>query len=88
MNLMELSGLIPVSALYIGLHGLMAVVLANFVLYARLRTGKVPAWQPDAALRVQANFIENVPIALIGCIANSAAQNDDVEFCASNLLSQ
>ena len=65
MSLMELSGLIPVSALYIGLHGLMAVVLANFVLYARLRTGRVPAWQPDAALRVQANFIENVPIALL-----------------------
>lgn len=63
--MMELSGLIPISALYTGLHALLAVVLANFVLYARLRTGKVPAWQPDAALRVQANFIENVPIALV-----------------------
>ena len=66
MSFLELaSGLIPVSALYVGIHGLLAVVLANFVLYARLRTGKVPAWQPDAALRVQANFIENVPIALM-----------------------
>lgn len=66
MSFLELApGLIPVSALYIGIHGLLAVVLANFVLYARLRTGKVPAWQPDAALRVQANFIENVPIALL-----------------------
>ena len=25
----------------------------------------MPDWQPDAALRVQANFIENVPIALV-----------------------
>ena len=65
MSVPELSGLIPVSALYVGLHALMAVVLANFVLYARLRTGRVPSWQPDAALRVQANFIENVPIALL-----------------------
>lgn len=65
MNLPELTGLIPVSALYVGLHALLAVLLANFVLYVRLRTGKVPDWQPDAALRVQANFIENVPIALL-----------------------
>ncbi len=65
MGVNEMSGMIPVTALYVGLHALLAVVLANFVLYARLRTGKVPAWQPDAALRVQANFIENVPIALL-----------------------
>ena len=65
MGISEMSGLIPVTALYVGLHALLAVVLANFVLYARLRTGKVPAWQPDAALRVQANFVENVPIALL-----------------------
>lgn len=65
MTIMELSGLIPVTALYAGLHGLLAVVLANFVLYVRLRPGKVAEWQPDAALRVQANFIENVPIALL-----------------------
>ncbi len=57
--------MITVTALYAGLHALLAVVLANFVLYVRLRGGKVPSWQPDAALRVQANFIENVPIALL-----------------------
>ena len=56
---------IPVTAIYAGMHGLLAVLLANFVLYVRLRTGKVPEWQPEAALRIQANFIENVPIALI-----------------------
>ena len=65
MSLPELPGMIPLTALYTGLHGLLAVVLANFVLYVRLRPGRVPAWQPDAALRVQANFIENVPLALL-----------------------
>lgn len=65
MSFAELAGVIPVTALYAGLHGLMAVVLANFVLYVRLRTSRVPPWQPDAALRVQANFVENVPIALL-----------------------
>ncbi len=57
--------MISVTALYVGLHALLAVLLANFVLYVRLRGNKVPEWQPDAALRVQANFIENVPIALL-----------------------
>ena len=56
---------LPVSSLYIGLHGLFAVFLANFVLYVRLRSNKVPEWQPDAVLRVQANFVENVPLALL-----------------------
>ena len=65
MGINEMSGFIPMTALYVGLHALLAVVLANFVLYARLRSGKVPAWQPDAALRVQANFVENVPLALL-----------------------
>lgn len=65
MSIAELPGIIPITALYVGLHALLAVVLANFVLFVRLRGSKVPAWQPDAALRVQANFIENVPIALL-----------------------
>ena len=60
---MDLS--VPASTLYIGLHGLFAVFLANFVLYVRLRSKKVPEWQPDAVLRVQANFVENVPLALL-----------------------
>ena len=57
--------MIPITAIYAGLFGLLAVVLANFVLYVRLKGKAVPAWQGDAALRVQANFVENVPIALI-----------------------
>lgn len=64
MSIVDMSGLIPISALYVGLHALLAVVLANFVLYIRLRGGQSPEWQADAAGRVQANFVENVPIAL------------------------
>jgi uncharacterized membrane protein YecN with MAPEG domain len=54
-----------VSALYLGLMGLLAVLLANNVLYVRLRAATQPKWRPDAALRVQANFVENVPLALL-----------------------
>ena len=59
------SGGVPVTALYAGLLGLLAVVLANQVLYARLRASQLPEWKPDTVLRVQANFVENVPLALI-----------------------
>jgi hypothetical protein len=58
-------GAVPISAVYAGLFGLLAVGLANNVLWARLRTRRLPAWKPDAQLRVQANFVENVPLALL-----------------------
>jgi uncharacterized membrane protein YecN with MAPEG domain len=54
-----------ITAIYAGLLGLLAVLLANHVLYVRLRAAKQPKWRPDAALRVQANFVENVPLALV-----------------------
>jgi uncharacterized membrane protein YecN with MAPEG domain len=54
-----------ITLLYAGLLALLAVFLANFVLYIRLRGDREPAWRSDAALRVQANFVENVPLALI-----------------------
>ena len=54
-----------VTALYAGLCGLLAVLLANHVLYVRLRSASEPKWRPDAVLRVQANFVENVPLALL-----------------------
>lgn len=60
---------LPVTAIYLGLMGLLSVLLANNVLYVRLRTATQPKWRPDAALRVQANFIENVPIALLLLLA-------------------
>lgn len=64
INLISVTA-IPVTAFYVGLHGLLTVLLANFVLFVRLRGKARPSWQADAALRVQANFIENVPIALL-----------------------
>tara|TARA_A100001037_G_scaffold286618_1_gene295191 strand:+ start:7342 stop:7725 length:384 start_codon:yes stop_codon:yes gene_type:complete len=56
---------VPVTALYAGIFGLLSVLLANSVLYVRLRGGQRPEWQGDAMLRVQANFVENVPLALV-----------------------
>jgi uncharacterized membrane protein YecN with MAPEG domain len=54
-----------ITGLYAGILGVFAVLLANHVLYVRLRTAAQPRWRPDAVLRVQANFVENVPLALI-----------------------
>ncbi len=55
----------PVTLLYAGLLGLLSVLLANQVLYVRLRSGREPSWRGDATQRVQANFVENVPLALV-----------------------
>ena len=55
----------PVTPLYAGLLGLLAVVLANQVLFVRLRASRMPDWKGEATLRVQANFIENVPLGLV-----------------------
>ena len=60
--------MIPVTVLYAGIFGLMSVALANLVLYARVRPGQ-PAWRGSATMRVQANFVENVPLALIVMLA-------------------
>jgi uncharacterized membrane protein YecN with MAPEG domain len=57
--------MMPVTLLYAGILGLLAVLLANLVLYVRLRAATQPAWRPDATMRVQANFVENVPMALV-----------------------
>ena len=54
----------PVTFLYAGLLGLLAVLLANQVLRARVRPNQ-PDWKEATTLRVQANFVENVPLALI-----------------------
>lgn len=54
-----------ITLLYAGILGLLAVLLANYVLFVRLRGDREPAWRADATLRVQANFVENVPLALI-----------------------
>lgn len=57
--------MMPVTLLYAGVMALLSVLLANYVLFVRLRARALPAWQPKAAERVQANFVENVPLALI-----------------------
>ena len=56
---------VPITALYAGVLGLLAVGLANQVLFVRLRARTMPDWKPEAVLRVQANFVENVPLALM-----------------------
>ncbi|MCB1675823.1 MAG: MAPEG family protein [Halioglobus sp.] len=57
--------MMPATLLYAGLLGLLAVLLANQVLYVRVRGARQPAWKHNAVLRVQANFNENVPLALL-----------------------
>ena len=57
--------MIPASLAYAGAMALLSVLLANQVLYVRLRGGRVPDWKPHATERTQANFVENVPLALV-----------------------
>ena len=56
---------VPATLVYAGLLALMSVFLANQVLHVRLRPGKAPKWRARATERVQANFVENVPLALV-----------------------
>jgi len=60
---------LPITALYGGLLVLMSVFVANRVLWARLRGDKVPDWKEATNLRIQANFSENVPLALVMLLA-------------------
>ncbi|MCB1678429.1 MAG: MAPEG family protein [Halioglobus sp.] len=57
--------MIPATLLYAGLLGLLSVLLANQVLYVRVRASRQPAWKASTVVRVQANFTENVPLALL-----------------------
>ncbi|MBI1182231.1 MAG: hypothetical protein GC201_16945 [Alphaproteobacteria bacterium] len=59
------TGGMPATMLYAGIMGLLAVALATQVLWARINAAKLPDWKPDTTMRVQANFVENVPLALI-----------------------
>ena len=54
-----------ITLIYAAILALISVLLANQVLYVRLRGDKEKDWRENAVLRVQANFVENVPIALI-----------------------
>ena len=57
--------MIPASLAYAGAMALLSVLLANQVLYVRLRGGRMPDWKANATERTQANFVENVPLALV-----------------------
>lgn len=54
----------PVTFLYAGLLSLLAMFLANQVLHAHVRPD-MPDWKEPTTLRVQANFVENAPLALV-----------------------
>ena len=54
----------PITLLYAGLLGLLLVALASQVLWARINAAKLPDWKPEATFRVQANFVEYVPMAI------------------------
>ena len=57
--------IVPISFFYAALLGLLLVGLAIQVSWANVNAAKLPDWKPKTVLRVQANFVENVPIALI-----------------------
>lgn len=55
---------VPITFFYAGFLGLLAVALANQVLWARINASRLPDWKPDTMMRVQGNFIEYVPMAI------------------------
>ena len=57
--------MIPATLLYAGILGLLSVLLANQVMFVRVRGKSEESWRGHATERVQANFVENVPIALV-----------------------
>tara|TARA_B100000029_G_scaffold496869_1_gene563724 strand:- start:672 stop:1052 length:381 start_codon:yes stop_codon:yes gene_type:complete len=55
----------PVTLLYAGILILLSILLANQVLYVRLRGDREPEWKENTVQRVQSNFVENVPLSLL-----------------------
>lgn len=55
----------PTAVFYAGLHGLMLVVLSLWVLRYKVRSGTRGANTAERMSRVQGNFLEYVPMALI-----------------------
>ena len=56
---------LPITALYAGLLCLLSVFVANRVLYARIKANKLREGQEQTNMRVQINFAENVPLAIV-----------------------
>lgn len=57
--------IVPITFFYASLLGLLLVGLAIQVSWANVNASKLPKWKPGTVLRVQANFVECVPMALI-----------------------
>ena len=57
--------MVPITLLYAGILILLSILLANQVLYVRLRGDSEPEWRENTAQRVQSNFVENVPLSLL-----------------------
>lgn len=56
---------VPATLIYAGLHGLMLVSLSLWVLRYKVRSGTRGAAKAERMSRVQGNFLEYVPMALI-----------------------
>ena len=54
-----------VTLLYAGILGLLSVLLANQVMFVKVNSKLEETWRGHATERVQANFVENVPLAVI-----------------------
>jgi len=57
--------MVPITLLYAGILILLSILLANQVLYVRLRGDSEPEWRENTVQRVQSNFVENVPLSLL-----------------------
>ncbi|MEM1229320.1 MAG: MAPEG family protein [Pseudomonadota bacterium] len=77
-----------ITLLYAGVLALFAVFLANLVLYVRLRPRAQPAWRAEAVERVQGNFVENVPLALIllALLEHGGLSGTALHLCGTTLL--
>lgn len=62
-----------ISGFYIALHGILLVVLSGLVIFDRARYkvmfGEGHRPELKRAIRIQANFVEYVPLALIALVA-------------------
>lgn len=56
---------VPITFFYASFLGLLLVALSIQVLWARINAKKLPDWKPETTFRVQANFVEYVPLAVV-----------------------
>ncbi len=56
---------VPITFFYASFLGLLLVALSIQVLWARINAKNLPDWKPETTFRVQANFVEYVPMAVV-----------------------